>query len=200
MNFVYDPVQAAQLTYWVQYVSPVKGVRDELDQHRWRRGGACREPDPVPERGGRGPTQRLRVAARRGRRQPDRRVPEAHRGLTMADDRRRHRSQPPSRASACPTCCCCPGSCSSSCSSSCRSSRCSRSRCRTKPDRLRPEYDFTWEWDNFEQAFTRFGGHLVAGVRVRRCRNRAVHRDRLPDRLLHRVQGRRRTRTSCSAS
>lgn len=30
MNFVYDPVQAAQLTYWVQYVSPVKGVQDEL--------------------------------------------------------------------------------------------------------------------------------------------------------------------------
>jgi spermidine/putrescine transport system permease protein len=30
-----------------------------------------------------------------------------------------------------------------------------------KPDRLRPEYDFTWEWDNFSQAFTRFGGHLV---------------------------------------
>ncbi len=30
MNFVYDPVQAAQITYWVQYVSPVKGVRDEL--------------------------------------------------------------------------------------------------------------------------------------------------------------------------
>jgi spermidine/putrescine transport system ATP-binding protein len=30
MNFVYDPVQAAQLTYWVQFISPVKGVRDEL--------------------------------------------------------------------------------------------------------------------------------------------------------------------------
>ena len=30
-----------------------------------------------------------------------------------------------------------------------------------KPDRLRPEYDFTWEWDNFTQAFTRFGEHLV---------------------------------------
>ncbi|MFV0309053.1 MAG: polyamine ABC transporter ATP-binding protein, partial [Desertimonas sp.] len=30
MNFVYDPVQAAQLTYWVQYISPVKGVREEL--------------------------------------------------------------------------------------------------------------------------------------------------------------------------
>ena len=30
MNFVYDPVQAAQLAYWVQYISPVKGVREEL--------------------------------------------------------------------------------------------------------------------------------------------------------------------------
>jgi len=30
MNYVYDPVQAAQITAWVQYVSPVKGVRDEL--------------------------------------------------------------------------------------------------------------------------------------------------------------------------
>ena len=30
MNFVYDPVQAAQLSYWVQYISPVKGVREEL--------------------------------------------------------------------------------------------------------------------------------------------------------------------------
>lgn len=30
INFVYDPVQAAQLTAWVQYVSPVKGVREEL--------------------------------------------------------------------------------------------------------------------------------------------------------------------------
>jgi spermidine/putrescine transport system substrate-binding protein len=30
MNFVYDPVQAAQITAWVQYVSPVVGVQDEL--------------------------------------------------------------------------------------------------------------------------------------------------------------------------
>ena len=30
MNFVYDPVQAAQITAWVQFVTPVKGVRDEL--------------------------------------------------------------------------------------------------------------------------------------------------------------------------
>lgn len=30
MNFVYDPVQAAQITAWVQYVSPVAGVREEV--------------------------------------------------------------------------------------------------------------------------------------------------------------------------
>ncbi|CAN0340147.1 unnamed protein product, partial [Phaeothamnion confervicola] len=30
MNFVYDPVQAAQITAYVQYVSPVVGVRDQL--------------------------------------------------------------------------------------------------------------------------------------------------------------------------
>ena len=30
MNYVYDPEQAAQITNYVQYLSPVKGVRDEL--------------------------------------------------------------------------------------------------------------------------------------------------------------------------
>ncbi len=30
MNFVYDPVQAAQITAWVGYVSPVLGVQEEL--------------------------------------------------------------------------------------------------------------------------------------------------------------------------
>jgi spermidine/putrescine transport system substrate-binding protein len=30
MDFVYDPVQAAQITAWVQYISPVKGVQEEL--------------------------------------------------------------------------------------------------------------------------------------------------------------------------
>jgi spermidine/putrescine transport system permease protein len=31
----------------------------------------------------------------------------------------------------------------------------------TKPDRLKPQYEFTWEWENYEQAFTRFGEHLI---------------------------------------
>ena len=30
MDFVYDPVQAAQITAWVQYASPVKGVQEEV--------------------------------------------------------------------------------------------------------------------------------------------------------------------------
>ncbi|MCP3936140.1 MAG: spermidine/putrescine ABC transporter substrate-binding protein [Actinomycetia bacterium] len=30
MDFVYDPANAAQITSWVQYISPVLGVRDEL--------------------------------------------------------------------------------------------------------------------------------------------------------------------------
>lgn len=30
MNFIYDPVEAAQLTAWVQFVSPVKGVQEEV--------------------------------------------------------------------------------------------------------------------------------------------------------------------------
>jgi spermidine/putrescine transport system substrate-binding protein len=32
MNFVYDPVQAAQITAWVGYVSPVAGVREEVEK------------------------------------------------------------------------------------------------------------------------------------------------------------------------
>ena len=60
----------------------------------------------------------------------------------------------------------------------------------SKPDRLIPNYDFTWEWSNFSTAFTEFGGQLVrsfvyAGIATLLC---LAHR--LPDRLLHRLQGR----------
>ena len=44
----------------------------------------------------------------------------------------------------------------------------------TKPDRLIPTYDFTWEWSNFSTAFTEFGSQLVrsfvyAGVATLLC-------------------------------
>jgi spermidine/putrescine transport system substrate-binding protein len=32
MNFVYDPVEAARITAWVGYVSPVDGVREEVEK------------------------------------------------------------------------------------------------------------------------------------------------------------------------
>ena len=32
MDFVYDPVQAAQITAWVGYVSPVAGVQEEVEK------------------------------------------------------------------------------------------------------------------------------------------------------------------------
>ena len=47
MDFVYDPVQAAQITAWVQFVSPV-GVQEELAKIDPR---ARREPAAVPRRG-----------------------------------------------------------------------------------------------------------------------------------------------------
>ncbi len=39
MDFVYDPVNAARITEWVSYISPVMGVQEEL----LRRGGASAE-------------------------------------------------------------------------------------------------------------------------------------------------------------
>ena len=32
MDFVYEPANAAQITAWVQYISPVIGVREELQR------------------------------------------------------------------------------------------------------------------------------------------------------------------------
>ncbi len=50
MNYVYDPAHAAQITNYVQYISPVQGVQDELVEDGRRRREARREPAPVPRR------------------------------------------------------------------------------------------------------------------------------------------------------
>ena len=60
------------------------------------------------------------------------------------------------------------------------------------------QVDFQWEWSNFSQGVHRLRRAAVAGVRLRRRRHRAVHPDRLPDRLLHRLQGRASGATCCS--
>ncbi len=48
-NYVYDPVNAAKITAYVQYISPVKGVRDELVKARRRRCGARRQHHLFPD-------------------------------------------------------------------------------------------------------------------------------------------------------
>ena len=69
----------------------------------------------------------------------------------------------------------------------------------TKPDRLLPNYEFTWEWGNFSTAFTDFGDAVRARAFVYAGdRHGAVPAHRLPDRLLHRLQGRAVAATSCS--
>ncbi len=50
MNFVYDPVNAARITEWVSYISPVMGVREELLRRGGGVGRAGGQPRAVPRR------------------------------------------------------------------------------------------------------------------------------------------------------
>jgi hypothetical protein len=70
----------------------------------------------------------------------------------------------------------------------------------TKPDPVIPNYDFTWEWGNFSHRLHRLRQPAAALVRLRRHRHVLVRAHRLPDRLLHRLQGRAVAATSCSGS
>ena len=77
MNFVYDPVQAAQLTAWVQFISPVKGVREELVKMGGDAAALADSPILFPDEED---AARLKVfadAARRDRRRRHRALPRA---------------------------------------------------------------------------------------------------------------------------
>ena len=67
MNYVYDPENAARITEYVGYISPVEGVQEILAAGRRRPAGARREPAAVPRRRHQRPAQRVRQP-RRGRR------------------------------------------------------------------------------------------------------------------------------------
>ena len=58
--------------------------------------------------------------------------------------------------------------------------------------------EFQWEWSNFSKAFTDFGEQLWRAFAYAGDRHRALRADRLPDRLLHRLQGGEVGATSCS--
>ena len=60
----------------------------------------------------------------------------------------------------------------------------------SKPDRLLPNYEFTWEWSNFGTAFDDFGEQLMRSFVYAGIATRPVPADRLSARLLHRLQGR----------
>ncbi len=49
MNFVYDPVNAARITAWVQYISPVIGVREELQRLGGDAAALARNPILFPD-------------------------------------------------------------------------------------------------------------------------------------------------------
>ena len=79
MDFVYDPVQAAQITAWVQFVSPVAGVQEEVAKLDRR---ARREPAAVPRRRDAGAAVVVRQPERGGRGGVRRRLLGDHRGLS----------------------------------------------------------------------------------------------------------------------
>ena len=99
-----------------------------------------------------------------------------HRRLTMADDRRRQPTAASGRARRIPYVLIIPGIAFLFVFFVVPLITLFKISLSTKPDRLLPEYDFTWEWGNFGDAFTDFGEPSGAGVRLRRHRHGAVHR------------------------
>ena len=65
MDFVYDPVNAARITAYVQYVSPVVGVRDELVKLGGDAAALADSPLLFPDDATAGPAARVRRHARR---------------------------------------------------------------------------------------------------------------------------------------
>lgn len=49
MNFVYDPENAARITEWVQYISPVKGVREVLEKAGGDSAALANNPQVFPD-------------------------------------------------------------------------------------------------------------------------------------------------------
>ena len=84
MDFVYDPVQAAQITAFVQYISPVAGVQEELAKLD---PDLAAEPVAVPRRGDHLPDAHLRQPVRGRRSAVRRRVLGDHGRLTRRDRR-----------------------------------------------------------------------------------------------------------------
>ena len=86
MNFVYDPVNAAKITAYVQYVSPVIGVRDELVKLGGDAAALADSPLLFPSDEDKTRLTGLRRDVRRARPAGDRSLHLDHRRLTVAAD------------------------------------------------------------------------------------------------------------------
>src|SRR6185295_5385212 len=126
------------------------------DGRRRRRPG--RQPDPVPDRRGRRPPQGLRRPAGRRRRRHHGRLPQGH-GRLMAAATGDDRSVRSGRKI--PYLLLVPGMAFTFVFFVVPLITLLKISLSTKPDRLLPNYDFTWEWGNFSTAFTDFGTQLV---------------------------------------
>ena len=155
------------LTAGIQYISPVTGVADELDEAGRRRGRARRQPARRPDRRVPRAAAHLRHARRERKRRsstsgsPRSSARLSAMGRDRASEERRPTSAARSAASAASgavtpwllrtrACCSC------SCSSSSRSTRCSGCRCRSAPSRF-SDPTFNWDWANYGDAFSQFG-------------------------------------------
>ena len=116
MNYVYDPVNAARITAFVGYNSPVEGVREELRKRRASRAALADSPLMFPDEATLGTAPRLRQTSTRTRRRsstsgsPRSSAREARcrrcggRRTTTTDGRRAGRWVARTRCSA-PACC-----------------------------------------------------------------------------------------------
>ena len=66
INFFYEPANAATLMAYIQYISPVEGVADELGEDGWQGGQARRQPAREPDRRVPGDPLDLRAAGPEG--------------------------------------------------------------------------------------------------------------------------------------
>ena len=151
-----------------------QGRPRRADQDGRRRRRAGRQPDPVPDRGGHGATPRLRRPPRRDRHRHHRALPLHHgrviqmAAATTTDDRTLRSGR------KIPYWLILPGMLFTFVFFVVPLITLLKIALSTKPDRLLPNYEFTWEWSNFSAAFDQFGTQLArafayAGVATLLC-------------------------------
>ena len=187
MNFVYDPVNAAKITAYVQYISPVTGVRDELVKLGGDAAALAESPLLFPADEDKA---RLTCSATcpKSSTSSDRSLPHDHRRLTDGQPTTPTTGPCASRGWT-PYLLSLPGLLFLYLFFLVPLVTLLKIALSVPVERRQQPVDFTWEWEQLLQGVHRLRRATVAGVRVRGGRHHAVHPDRLPAGLLHRLQG-----------